>query len=418
MFFHFVFYIFLPHFTLASSSGMLSQSSIIKALGGLGEIHNTVKSSKPSLDPMNLILFDNTIVEAYGSRCLDGSPSGYYFRKSLEGSDNFVIHLEGGGLCIEAADCWERAEGNLGSSKKWSPTHTDNSNVLSTNTSWNPFALWNHVWVPYCGGDVHTGLQKEKNMWNLYFAGHLTIETLIDHLLNTTDIHLAEYVLLTGDSAGGIGVFHNADWLTQKLRQVAPLVTVKASPQAGFYFPSQTLIMYPEYAEGIKVPFAPIASSYLYDWFGGPYLDQSCQDAHPETPHQCWNAFVHYPYITTPLFIAQNKFDSNQIGSIMGLDWWPSFNATKKKGYKRYFGSSMVNGTKQVLQSKKADGLFLISCYTHTGNLCMRGGSLIKGVSYRESLFDWVGPRSEYPHQLVEACPGEDLDPCNPKCDC
>ena len=48
-----------------------------------------------------------------------------------------------------------------------------------------------------------------------------------------------------------------------------------------------------------------------------------CQD-----PYVCWSASVHYKYIETPLYIAQNVFDQNQIGSILGVDWWPFKNAT------------------------------------------------------------------------------------------
>ena len=53
-----------------------------------------------------------------------------------------------------------------------------------------------------------------------------------------------------------------------------------------------------------------------------PFLDESCMEAHAAAPHQCWSSAYHYPYINTPLFVSQNKFDSNQAGAIFGLDWW------------------------------------------------------------------------------------------------
>ena len=35
--------------------------------------------------------------------------------------------------------------------------------------------------------------------------------------------------------------------------------------------------------------------------------------------HTCWSAAVHYPFITTRLFLAQNRFDLNQCGAVMGV---------------------------------------------------------------------------------------------------
>jgi len=365
--------------------------------------------------PMKKILFAPNIVESYGARGLDGSPSGYYYQ---EGQDptKVAFWLEGGGLCVEPVDCIRRSKEDLGSSVHWADTYTDTNNVLSDNPALNPFASWSHVYVPYCSGDVYIGTEKQKNPYGLFFAGHLQMETIVDHLLNTTRFSNATMVLLSGQSAGGIGTFQNADWLTETLKIKAPRAKVVASPQGGFYFPSTDIVLYPEFALGTMVPFAPFAASYLYDWFHNPFLDKSCMDDHKEDPHQCWNAVVHYKYITTPLFIVQNIFDSNQIGTILGLDWWPVKNATDATRFKQYFGSNMREGTKQVLSSPKKDGLFLVACYQHTDNLCTAGGSLIQNVSYAQALFDWVQNSSRFPHQLVEQCPGP--DPCNPLCKC
>ena len=62
---------------------------------------------------MQKVLFDAEAVEYFGARCLDGSPSGYYYREGAA-ADSVVIFLEGGGLCVEPIDCLDRAKGNLG----------------------------------------------------------------------------------------------------------------------------------------------------------------------------------------------------------------------------------------------------------------------------------------------------------------
>lgn len=56
-------------------------------------------------------------------KCLDGSPGGYYLRLPLvpqaKPARTFLIYHEGGGWCANDENCYERAQGELGSSKTW-----------------------------------------------------------------------------------------------------------------------------------------------------------------------------------------------------------------------------------------------------------------------------------------------------------
>jgi hypothetical protein len=256
---------------------------------------------------------------------------------------------------------------------------------------------------PISSGDVWTGQMKEKTEDGLYFAGHNTVNAVLDHLTNTTSFPKATFLLLSGGSAGGIGTFHNADFVSSRAKVLAPAAVVKASPQAGFYFPSERVTLYPEFTENLTTPFAPVAAAYLSDFFHGPYLDASCTEgrfvirwldigtlvallspfaplpipplcphpcplppaptpapcplppapplpppsciyiasAHRLDPHQCWSQAVHYPHVQTPLLVAQNRFDQNQIGSVLGVDWWPL--KDQAEAYKEYFGKLMEN---------------------------------------------------------------------------
>ena len=210
----------------------------------------TAASPATGDDPMQLVLFDNATVEAFGARCLDGTPSGYYVREGAE-KENFAIYLQGGGLCVEPVDCHERAKGNLGSSANWGQTHVDSNNILSTDAT-NPFANWTHVFVPYGSGDVYIGTQKHRNADGLFFAGHNTMEAIVSHLLNTTALRSAKRVLLSGGSAGGIGTFQNADWMGAALRDAgAPGDLVfRAAPQAGGFFVGSDVVLFAEFEAG------------------------------------------------------------------------------------------------------------------------------------------------------------------------
>ena len=91
-------------------------------------------------------------------------------------------------------------------------------------------------------------------------------------------------------------------------------------------------------------------------------------------------AAVHYPYITTPLFVAQKRFDMNQCGAVLGLNWWPNpkdnvTHALVAKHYVRYFGTQTVNDIATTIHNgakNLIDGLFMLFCYAHGWNFCQQ----------------------------------------------
>jgi hypothetical protein len=92
-------------------------------------------------------------------RCLDGTPSGFYFLN--QSSTRWVVHLDGGGECNSAASCAPKVATALGSSRFFAPSaNFDDAGAwfLDTDAARNPgFASWNKVRVPYCTQDLHMG---------------------------------------------------------------------------------------------------------------------------------------------------------------------------------------------------------------------------------------------------------------------
>jgi hypothetical protein len=87
----------------------------------------------------------------------------------------------------------------------------------------NPdFYTWNHVFVPYCTGDVWVGMMNTSaNPWGsgtqqFFFSGHTILKTLVKELMQLHSLgskaNADEEVLFAGCSAGGIGTFNNLDW--------------------------------------------------------------------------------------------------------------------------------------------------------------------------------------------------------------
>ena len=87
--------------------------------------------------------------------CLDGSPPAYYLRPGFStGVDKWIIHLKGGGSCLDLEECYERAKTDRGSSSpEFWPNTLEFNGLLSDNETVNTgFYNWNLVYVIYCDG--------------------------------------------------------------------------------------------------------------------------------------------------------------------------------------------------------------------------------------------------------------------------
>ena len=121
-----------------------------------------------------------------------------------------------------------------------------------------------------------------------------------------------------------------------------------------------------------------------------------------------------YPYVETPLFVAQNTIDKVQAGDVFGADWWPrrSSAMVAKAEYLEYFGARTRAGiVASVLNnSAKADGL---SCRRaiNTRSTRHEGRLARRRQLHAAALADWCGGTQR---RVIEDCSGS--EPCNPEC--
>jgi hypothetical protein len=223
--------------------------------------------------------------------------------------------LEGGGACYTKADCAGRSHTDLGSSKKWPATvDKKETSFISSDASVNPdFYDGHRVYVPYCTGDVHAGQRTSApaDTWGLWFDGRLNFKRIIADLKQTHAMGNSTHVLLSGTSAGGVGTFTNADYLAS----LFPSATVKAAPQAGWFFPDDPQSV--PAAAGLPLNFSAKevthSSAIQYDsstsllWQA--YVNPACLAAYTnETAWYCGTVHNAYKYITTPLFVIENQY--------------------------------------------------------------------------------------------------------------
>ena len=147
------------------------------------------------------------------SRCMNDSPTG--IGVNWHSSTNRVlIYLEGGGACFNTLTCSNVAHQNgFGANEMTNIASSYGSNgVFNRDDNDNPFRDWNYVFVPYCTGDVHAGL-NEQGIGGRTMVGFRNMGLYLDRIVPT--FRDAEQVVLTGSSAGGFGAAFNYDRVTQ-----------------------------------------------------------------------------------------------------------------------------------------------------------------------------------------------------------
>lgn len=81
--------------------------------------------------------------------------------------------------------------------------------------------------------DLWTGQRTsaDADTFGFYFSGHLVLESVLSEL-DAQGLTSATQIVLTGESAGGIGVWPNLDWIAERY----PKARVIGVPIAGYYF--------------------------------------------------------------------------------------------------------------------------------------------------------------------------------------
>jgi len=377
---------------------------------------------------LKLTLLADTLPAAQGGRCMDGSMTGYYYREGVPGT--FVIFMHGGGGCSNQGTCKKWAA-QKGSSKDFARTQNgDHAGMAGDDCSTNPyFCNATGVIVPYCTGDNHLGNNTvaSKATFGWIFDGHANFVAIIEELVHTRGLGNAKRILLTGNSAGGIGVFFNLDWLANRF----PDADVKGAPTAGWFFPGalpgDLANIYPPsdfphfYAGTHGNAFSQAGGSgeqfALFNARG--ILPASCVAAQkPDQWWACGSVHTLYPFIKTPLFVVENQFDTAQLYAADGhLPKQPTSGAetAATERYVAMYGEAMRNSTAQVLndapvtKKRVPDGLFHPSCFQHEVNITEQitaPGANGTAQSWPLVLGDWFFEQnalSQY-HRLVERC--------------
>ena len=308
--------------------------------------------------------------------CNDGTPGIYYFRPGTgQGSQSWVIFLAGGGFCYSAKDCKQRSISSpelMTSNGK--PSTLVLPGLLSNSAVENPdFYNFNQVVIPYCSSDLWSGNRaKGAGTGGFAFRGRTIFRAVIQDLkLRSSGANLAtaQQILLSGTSAGGVGVMVHLDWLAQQL----PQAKLRGINDAGWTPDVQTFFPLPDISRVDRA---------LALWDGKP--DASCAKANPKAQYRCYTSSV-YPYISNPLMVQMSQYDTVYLGA---LGVHAPFSSSEAQ-----IANLFALAVRDSLQP--VDAAFSPRTHTH-GLLPYPRFSTVKinGFSLRDVLGDWFFDRT------------------------
>lgn len=168
-------------------------------------------------------------------RCSVGTEGGFAVNFTSASRD-VVIYLQGGGICYNAFTC---LFGGAPSSVGNDPLRTAldgsiraNSGIFDRTDETNPFRDANFVVVPHCTGDHHTGNKVTDYGGSIrHHVGYTNMTRVFERVVPT--FRDAGRVVLSGFSAGGVGITANYHQLATAFRSVGqppPFLMIDSGP--------------------------------------------------------------------------------------------------------------------------------------------------------------------------------------------
>ena len=332
---------------------------------------------------------------------MDGTMGGYHAAINRS-STKWVIDLQGGGECASQAGC-DSHRGTQFSSSKYFKKCIDLAHFCTDDDTNPKLRYFNRVFLPYCSQDLWTGTRTTngKDTFGYYFAGHNILAAVLDEL-DSAGLTDATDIILTGESAGGIGVWPNVDWIAERY----PRARVVAAPIAGFYFFAYPYDG-PQHTSSGLVDFREAAWPSHYNLWGS-FVDKSCAAA--IEPWRCVLANNSFPYIQSEAFIVEAQTDKVVL---LYHDWIPNQDPNWSKDVQRYFESWHYNMTIALAPSMNVNsknGVFNPACFIHTK--FSASGPFLDGKNYLQAFQEWFFGEGEVKIKLQDSCGIL----CNPSC--
>jgi hypothetical protein len=220
-----------------------------------------------AVSPITVTADQWTFVPINGAMCDDGSQTGIGVNPGA--SDKLLFFFEGGGACGDYQTCYQfntAAHGPF-TATNFAGGPPENASLLSRSDGNNPFAAYTMVYVPYCTGDLHSGIRvaqysngTDNRMY--HHNGHINVLRALDRL-GVTWPNLTS-LAVTGASAGGYGALLNYNDIRLRWPSAKSLLIDDSGPTLEAASTSSFLNTW-------------IAAWGVFDWLG-VYCSECSQD--------------------------------------------------------------------------------------------------------------------------------------------
>eukprot|EP00663_Eupelagonemidae_sp_cell21sb_P000231 gene231-1376_t len=240
---------------------------------------------------MKLQLMPDKGLNGMGAVCLDGTNAGFFFApaSSPRNRNDWQLYFQGGGWCYDKEDCWGRSSTLLGSSRNWQ-RQVSFGGIMSDNCTQNPdFCNFNRVHFCYCDGNSFSGNREHP-------------------------------VVVNGKRfAGGLAAYLHADYVHQRLREIAPnMRRFRVAPISGFFLLHNTLEGKPVYPSEMRNIFGLANATHG--------VNDKCIAAMPVGDEwRCNFAEEAYKYTSLPVFPINSALDAWQTVCIYAAELPPGF---------------------------------------------------------------------------------------------
>jgi len=242
--------------------------------------------------------------------CNDNSRATFYI--GPQSSNKWIVFFESGGFCASFEECNKRylnENSTVLMTSTLLPDKVAGRDLLSASKSENPtFYDYTHVLVPYCSSDLWLGLKtnpqkpfqfvNDSSVDNFSFRGHTIFRSVFQDLLQRYNLSKAEEIVLSGSSAGGIGVLNHADWVLNHVIISRGLnATLKSIVDSGWFIDFQDTL-----EARIKPRFTSLANISLVACQDKSLGYTCCPSA------SCMIARGYYP-ASVPLLLISSMYD-------------------------------------------------------------------------------------------------------------